>query len=141
MQKYRFYGNNFYALALRSSYEASGVWPADGVDIDEPVFAEFSGKSPAGMVRGTGNDGFPCWVATQPRSHDELIMDAEEKRQELLRHADTVTADWRTELSLGEISDDDRASLSAWMAYKREVKSVAAEDALTPGFEWPVKPE
>lgn len=141
MKNYRFYDNKFYAQALQTSYEASGTWPADGVDIDEPVFAEFSGKSPAGMVRGIGNDGYPCWVASPPRSHDELIIDVEAKRQLLLSYADTVTADWRTELSLGEISDDDRASLSAWMAYKREVKSVTAEDAFAPDFEWPVKPE
>ncbi|EPH3079578.1 tail fiber assembly protein, partial [Citrobacter freundii] len=49
-------------------------------------------------------------------------------------------ADWRTELALGDISDDDRIKLSAWMAYKRAVKAVIAEDAIRDGFQWPAIP-
>jgi hypothetical protein len=30
--------------------------------------------------------------------------------------------DWRTELMLGEISDTNRAKLSAWLAYKKGLR-------------------
>lgn len=140
MKKYRFYDNKFYPLALQSSYEASGLWPLEGTDIDEPIFAEFSGKPSEGMVCGTGSDGYPCWVIAPRRSHEELILDVEAKRSELLVYADAVTSDWRTELGLGEISDIDRSKLSAWMVYKRQVKSVPLEDAIAQDFKWPSFP-
>ncbi|MDS0978878.1 tail fiber assembly protein, partial [Citrobacter portucalensis] len=48
--------------------------------------------------------------------------------------------DWRTELMLGEISDANRAKLSAWLAYKNKVKSIPAEEAITAEFSWPDQP-
>lgn len=86
-------------------------------------------------------DGLPAWGDIPPPSHDELIKEVEAERTRLLSHADTITADWRTELALGDISDSDKALLSLWMAYKREVKAVASESAIAPGFKWPAKPE
>ncbi|RVR87569.1 tail assembly chaperone, partial [Citrobacter freundii] len=44
------------------------------------------------------------------------------------------------ELMLGEISDDDRAKLSAWMTYKRSIKTVSCNDAISYGFVWPEPP-
>ncbi|EAX0034523.1 phage tail protein, partial [Salmonella enterica subsp. arizonae serovar 40:z36:-] len=54
-------------------------------------------------------------------------------------HADAVMLDWRTELMLGEISDANRGKLSAWLAYKNEVKAV---DVTTDpeNVNWPVPP-
>ena len=71
----------------------------------------------------------------------ELIALVEAKRQQLLFEVDTVTADWRTELALGDISDEDREKLSAWMAYKRLVKSISGESALAEDFAWPPQPD
>ncbi|EAX5861800.1 tail fiber assembly protein, partial [Salmonella enterica] len=70
----------------------------------------------------------------------ELIQLAENKRQQLLSHADAIMLDWRTELMLGEISDANRAKLSAWLDYKNEVKAV---DVTTDPehINWPVQPE
>ncbi|EIL0748128.1 tail fiber assembly protein, partial [Salmonella enterica] len=72
--------------------------------------------------------------------HEELIQLAENKRQQLLSHADAIMLDWRTELMLGEISDANRAKLSAWLDYKNEVKAV---DVTTDPehINWPVQPE
>ncbi|MFS6815198.1 tail fiber assembly protein [Citrobacter meridianamericanus] len=79
-------------------------------------------------------------IANPPPTHEELIHAAETERQRLLKHADTVMLDWRTELMLGEINDANRAKLSAWLAYKNEVKSA---DAITDPehVNWPVPPE
>ncbi|HFG0653948.1 TPA: tail fiber assembly protein [Salmonella enterica] len=79
-------------------------------------------------------------IANPPPTHEELIHAAETERQRLLKHADAVMLDWRTELMLGEISDANRAKLSAWLAYKNEVKSV---DVTTDPerVNWPVPPE
>lgn len=79
-------------------------------------------------------------ILNPPPTKEELIAAAEYERQQLLAHADAVMLDWRTELMLGEISDTNRAKLSAWQAYKNKVKSV--EVTTDPDHvKWPVPPE
>lgn len=79
-------------------------------------------------------------ILNPPPTKEELIAATENVRQQLLTHADAVMLDWRTELMLGEISDTNRAKLSAWLAYKNEVKSV---DVTTDPVHvnWPAPPE
>ncbi|EDH8969544.1 phage tail protein [Salmonella enterica subsp. enterica serovar Agona] len=86
------------------------------------------------------NDGgVPATRVPQP-TQEQVIAAAENERQRLLNYADTVMLDWRTELMLGEISDANRAKLSAWLAYKNQVKSV---DVTTDPehVNWPIPPE
>lgn len=64
------------------------------------------------------------WVTDTDAQRKAAIADAEKQRSNLLASADKVMLDWRTELMLGEISDTNRAKLSAWLAYKNEVKAV-----------------
>ncbi|ECE1108318.1 tail fiber assembly protein [Salmonella enterica subsp. enterica] len=70
---------------------------------------------------------------------------AETTRQKLLDAANSAIADWRTELALGEISDDDKASLTKWMAYIRELKSLVltgiSDEATFNKIQWPVLPQ
>lgn len=66
---------------------------------------------------------------------------AESERQRLLNEANEITNDWRTELQLGLISDDDKANLILWMAYIKELKtldlnSVVDEDSFK-AIIWP----
>ncbi|WP_447536013.1 tail fiber assembly protein [Escherichia coli] len=79
-------------------------------------------------------------IINPPPTHEQLIQAAENERQRLLSAADAIMLDWRTELMLGEISDANRAKLSAWLAYKNEVKTV---DVTTnpEHVNWPVIPE
>ena len=115
-------------------------WPSDAVLLSEEETAEYwLVAPPAGKKLGVLS-GKPAWVDIPPPSRSELITNSERARQRLLIHADKITSDWRTELALDEISSDDREKLSAWMAYKREVKSVSADDAITAGFKWPLPP-
>ncbi|EKE6397791.1 tail fiber assembly protein [Salmonella enterica] len=70
---------------------------------------------------------------------------AETTRQKLLDAANSAIADWRTELALGEISDEDKASLTKWMAYIRELKSLVligiSDEATFNKIQWPVLPQ
>lgn len=138
MTKYLFSAktNGFYPEVMKDIYEAAGVSLDDAMLVDDEDFIHFSGVPPTGKVRIADENGLPAWGDIPPLSLDQKIAAAELQRQSLLSHADSVTADWRTELSLGEISDADKTRLSAWMAYKREVKSV---DAAKPV--WPEMPE
>ncbi|EBV5805505.1 tail fiber assembly protein, partial [Salmonella enterica subsp. enterica serovar Abaetetuba] len=70
---------------------------------------------------------------------------AESQRQNLLDDANDTTADWRTELSLGIISDEDKACLVKWMTYIKALKALDLSDVKDEaGFKdinWPDKPE
>lgn len=77
-------------------------------------------------------------IINPPPTHEQLIQAAENERQRLLSAADAIMLDWRTELMLGEISDANRAKLSAWLLYKNQVKAV---DVTTyPEINWPPEP-
>ncbi|TKU39723.1 tail fiber assembly protein [Citrobacter sp. wls716] len=113
--------------------------PVDLVEVSQEVHEEFMlGRD--GKIMQPGADGLPSWADTPPLSQEQLIQIAETERQRLLAKADAVMLDWRTELMLGEISDANRAKLSAWMAYKNEIKAV---DVTTDPehVNWPVPPE
>lgn len=127
----------FFPLSDEDSYKAAGLWPIDGIQITE---AEHDGLFPIPLGKDIGLiDNKPCWVNMPPPSIEELISQAEQKRQFLLKNADEVTADWRTELVLGEIDEESKAKLSLWMGYKREVKAVDISTA--PDIIWPFEPE
>ncbi|EOG4240940.1 tail fiber assembly protein, partial [Salmonella enterica subsp. enterica serovar Newport] len=69
---------------------------------------------------------------------------AETTRQKLLDAANSAIADWRTELALGEIGDDDKASLTKWMVYIRALKTLDLSDvkdkATFTAIRWPALP-
>lgn len=140
MAEYRFANNQFYPHSEYQLYAAAGCWPVNGIDVSIDVRNSFAGTFPPGKTVGTDKDGMPVWVDLPQPTMDERIASIESVRASLLSYADTVSADWRTELALDEISDSDRKKLSAWMAYKREVKAISTANAITPGFEWPAIP-
>ncbi|EDQ7344361.1 tail fiber assembly protein [Salmonella enterica subsp. enterica serovar Plymouth] len=66
-------------------------------------------------------------------------------RHKLLTDANNTIVDWRTELALGDISDDDKASLTKWMAYIRALKTLDLSDvkdeATFTAIRWPALPQ
>ncbi|EBT5266755.1 tail fiber assembly protein [Salmonella enterica subsp. enterica serovar Thompson] len=70
---------------------------------------------------------------------------AEVTRQKLLDAANSAIADWRTELALGDISDDDKASLTKWMVYIKGLKSLdltdVSDETTFTAIRWPALPQ
>lgn len=64
------------------------------------------------------------WVKDSGLLKLALINKAEEKRQQLLLTANETVSDWKVELQLETISDDDRTRLIAWMSYIKKVKAL-----------------
>lgn len=62
------------------------------------------------------------WVHDAEAEKAAFQAKAESQRQYLLSVANSTIADWRTELQLEVITDDDKASLIEWMAYIKELK-------------------
>lgn len=109
--------------------------PADIVEINADLYnALMAGQQNDGKVIESDDDGYPILVSPKV----DHIAQAENQRAQLLATADNVTADWRVELMLGDISNEDKAKLSSWMDYKKEVKAVDTSTA--PDVSWPVKP-
>lgn len=84
------------------------------------------------------------WIQDSDGLKKGMQVKAESKRQELLTAANETIDDWRTELQLDVISDDDKASLVKWMAYIKALKAldlsnVTDEDSFE-SIEWPESP-
>ncbi|MFQ3396517.1 tail fiber assembly protein, partial [Enterobacter mori] len=56
-----------------------------------------------------------AWAEDPDRLRTVMSGRAELQRRQRLEEAYRITADWRTELMLDIITDDNRASLTAWM--------------------------
>ncbi|WFX57496.1 tail fiber assembly protein [Enterobacter roggenkampii] len=131
--------NAFIPAGMVEDYRSAG-WDIDElILVADSVFAEYSATPPDGKIRGISATGLPEWTDAPQLTTDEQIALAERKRQTLLAQANEITADWRTELSLGIIDDDDKTQLTAWMKYIKAVKAVDTSTA--PDVGWPEIPE
>lgn len=131
--------NAFYPVALKEDYLSAETWPVDGVEINDDKALIFMGEPPEGQVRVAGDDGLPCWVDIPPPTQEELIAQADTTKEALISSAKETISLWQTELQLGVISDEDKASLIAWMKYIKAVQAVDTSKA--PDIAWPDKPE
>ncbi|EEC4814856.1 tail fiber assembly protein [Salmonella enterica] len=70
---------------------------------------------------------------------------AEATRQKLLKDADNAIKDWRTELTLGIISDENKAALILWVNYINALKSLdlagVSDEATFTAIRWPSLPQ
>lgn len=131
--------NSFYPVALKEDYLSADTWPADGLEIDDEQALIYMGEPPEGKMRVAGDDGLPCWVDIPPPTQEELIAQADATKEALILSAKETISLWQTELQLGIISDEDKASLIAWMNYIKAVQAVDTSKA--PDITWPDKPE
>ncbi|WP_201281834.1 tail fiber assembly protein, partial [Klebsiella pneumoniae] len=60
------------------------------------------------------------------------------KPSKLISFAKDTISVWQTELLLGTISDDDKASLTEWMAYIKALQVVDTSDPES--ITWPTEP-
>lgn len=79
------------------------------------------------------------WVTDADALHAAAIDDAAGQKSTLISEANGVTQAWQTQLLLGIITDEDKASLTKWMKYIQAVQATDLTDA--PDISWPEKPE
>lgn len=78
------------------------------------------------------------WVTDTEAQHAAEVDAAEQQKAALLLEAQATISLWQTELQLGIISDEDKASLIAWMNYIKAVQAVDTSKA--PDITWPTPP-
>lgn len=137
--KYLYGNNSFYPTVMQDAYMASGTWPETGVDCDEDVFSVYAGEPPSGKLRGTDAKGMPCWIDAPSPTQNQLVAQAEAMRDQLISTAKQTISVWQSELQLGIISDEDKASLTAWINYIKAVQAVDTSKA--PDITWPALPK
>lgn len=79
------------------------------------------------------------WVTDTKAQHAADVEAAEQQKTALLSEGQATISLWQTELQLDIISDEDKASLIAWMKYIKAVQAVDTSKA--PDITWPDKPE
>jgi len=79
------------------------------------------------------------WVTDKNAQKSGQVKEAEQKKSALLTEAQSAISLWQTELQLGIISDDDKASLIAWMKYIQALNAI--DTSAAPDIEWPERPE
>lgn len=77
-------------------------------------------------------------LANPPKTKEQLIAEAEAQKQHLIAEASQKTQMWQTQLLLGVITEEDKASLKGWMLYVQHVQAVDVSTA--PDITWPVNP-
>ncbi|MDL4913150.1 MAG: tail fiber assembly protein [Enterobacterales bacterium endosymbiont of Blomia tropicalis] len=113
--------------------------PLDAVEISSEVWEEMLNGQAKGKLITPMEDGYPQLSDPLPPSGEVLVEIAETEKVSRLNEAKSIISLWQTELQLGIISDDDKASLIAWMKYIQALNAVDTTTA--PDIEWPVKPE
>lgn len=118
---YSKYTGGFYNDDEKSVYEDSlNGWPNDAVAISDYEYQEILGGQAKGKQISINSDGKVILISPQI---DWLLL-AEQHRENLLSAANAATADWRTELQLDVISEDDKPKLIEWMAYIKVLKNL-----------------
>lgn len=79
------------------------------------------------------------WVTDKDAQKGGQVMAAEQKKSALLAEAQSTISVWQTELLLGIISDNDKASLVKWLEYIKRVQVVDTTNA--PDITWPEQPQ
>ncbi|EIP8405055.1 tail fiber assembly protein [Escherichia coli] len=132
--------NAFYPVALKSSYEATGDWPEDGVEVDETVFATYGGTPPAGKMRGSDENGYPAWVSTPPLTREQQIAVADNEKVSRIAEANSFmnSKQWPGKAAIGRLKGDELAQYNAWLDYLDALEAVDTSTA--PDINWPIPP-
>lgn len=132
--------NGFYHSDYQDDYESAGTWPDDLQEITADEYQRLLKGQADGFIIVAGENGLP--VLKTPVT--DWQKKAEAQRQHLLTEARDITSDWKTELELGVISDDDKSRLTQWMAYIKSVKALdlshVSDNASFESVKWPKKP-
>ncbi|WP_308561814.1 tail fiber assembly protein [uncultured Klebsiella sp.] len=124
-------------LIVMTSFDASTLAPANlsVVEINKDDIPDgFFDNETLWQFNGSG-------VVEYTYSAEEIQQQAELQRESLLSAANDKIKDWRTELELGIISDDDKTQLIKWMNYIKDIKSLdltsVADKAAYDAISWP----
>ena len=100
-------------------------WPSDAVLLTEEQTAEYWKQSPPlGKQLGTV-DGLLSWVDITPPTHEELVAEAEQQKQQLISAAQQSISLLQTKLLMGRVlSDAEKQKVNTVLDYIDEVEAI-----------------
>ncbi|HCN9179094.1 TPA: tail fiber assembly protein [Escherichia coli] len=109
----------------------------------EPEIVSLPGDYPEGtttLAPATPYDKWDGseWVTDTEAQHAADVEAAEQQKTARLLEAQETISLWQTELQLGIISDDDKASLISWLSYIKALQTVDTDAASD--INWPISP-
>lgn len=110
--------------------ENNGVWGYD----DDQVAGGFVRN---GLVKITEKEADKL-IAPPPPTKEQLIEQAEAKKQRLMAEATVEMAPLQDADDIGEATDEELSQLKAWKKYRVTLNRV--DTSLAPDIDWPVKP-
>ena len=130
----------------------NGAWSQEEDHRGEIVYSTTNGMTSTIDYIGSVHDGYTTiapsgpydkwdgekWVTDTDAQHAGDVKAADQQKAVLLAKAQETISFWQTELQLGMISDEDKASLIAWMNYIKAVQAVDTSKA--PDITWPTPP-
>ncbi|BDZ85727.1 tail assembly chaperone [Escherichia coli] len=121
----------------KEKFEASGLWPDDGVIVSEEEHKKLFMDIPPGKQIGTLN-GKPALIDIPQPTKKELIAIAEVKKSQLREKADSEIS-WRQDAVDADIATDEEATtLTQWKKYR--VLLMRVDTSTAPDIEWPTPP-
>lgn len=130
--------NVFLAAELEDDYRAAGTWPDDAIRVSDEIYDEMIQGQVDGKIITHDDNGQPTLIDPPPPSHDELVADAENKKERLLRWASEMIAPLQDAVDLGIATDAEAKALKASKKYRVLLNRVDTSKA--PDIKWPEKP-
>ncbi|MEM8187608.1 tail fiber assembly protein [Morganella morganii] len=126
----------FYSHGLKEEYLKAGNWPENGVDISDEERAGFMQKP--GFFVGADKGGNPVWIPEPPPTHEQLVAEAEMKKQYLLSEAADAIAPLQDAADLDMAIPEEESALKEWKKYRVLVNRV--DTSLGAAVVWPTRP-
>lgn len=118
-----------YTGDYRSYGSSPDLWEGNTIPVEVPDNFQGGAKQ--------YNPETMAW-ASDPAAPIDYVADATGKLAELKEYAAARISDWVVELTLGIISDEDKAELITWQKYIQALRKVDTSTA--PDIVWPERP-
>lgn len=127
--------NAFFPTSFIDAYSDFNL--SDAVEVEDSVYLEFI-NPPAGKIRIAGGDGLPAWSDIPPLTHEQLVAEAEAKKQYLLSEAADAIAPLQDAVDLDMVTPEEESALKEWKKYRVMLNRVDTSPGV--GVVWPTRP-
>ncbi|MEY0215941.1 tail fiber assembly protein [Providencia rettgeri] len=125
--------NAFYPVSLKQNYIDAGSFPSDAIEVSLDLFLEFS-REIIGKMRVSGENGLPVWVPAPEPDKDELIEQAQNKKQLLLKELSNSIEILQDAVNFGDAKKEEISELEE--KKKRRVFINRIDTSLAPNIQW-----
>lgn len=133
--------NAFLDGSLQDVYREAGTWPDDCREASDEVFQEFAiNQTPAGKVRGAGEDGLPVWIDAPTPSNAQLVAEASAERFYRMQVANTEIAPLQDAVDLDDATDAEKSLLMEWKQYRVALNRIEQQAGYPGKIVWPITP-